>query len=476
MIKTYKFTSKYTNKGKLLSLEKLAKEYKKYCNSLIPALITSFYKEGRISKYPAQLKTSILSERYKQVCGQQVRGLIKSWQGKGKEKFKTFVYYSSLPEEQKKLLYTINKGNLWFAKSLIINGNEVPKETLKLVRKIFKRSISNRPALRSTSLCLDAKVARVEKGKDGGKFDYWIKLSSLSKGEPIYLPLKTYNYFEENKEKLKNFIQITNNSGKWHYGLISENSPVDNTGETILAMDMGLNNLVAIDTGELHGKKFIKLLQKYDFLIFHKRRNRQRLGEHTGSPLLKKNSKKLYELENQVKSLIKNEVGRILNKILDKYNPRAIVIEDLDLSLSKTPSRKVNRLLKRYGFGYIKEKLREKCEERGIELIEVNPAYTSQTCHCCGYVDENNRKSQSSFQCVYCGKKSNADINASRNILRRSQDEISIYTPYWKVKEILLKRFLSSVTPFHSSAHPLLSEGGHKGVGTRPTHYYRNTV
>ncbi|MCS7277328.1 MAG: transposase [Aquificaceae bacterium] len=32
-----------------------------------------------------------------------------------------------------------------------------------------------------------------------------------------------------------------------------------------------------------------------------------------------------------------------------------------------------------------------------------SPAYTSQTCSNCGYVDKENRKSRSEFECKLCG-------------------------------------------------------------------------
>ncbi|MCS6875800.1 MAG: zinc ribbon domain-containing protein [Aquificaceae bacterium] len=38
-------------------------------------------------------------------------------------------------------------------------------------------------------------------------------------------------------------------------------------------------------------------------------------------------------------------------------------------------------------------KLKELQEEYGIEVVCVNPAYTSQACIECGYVDNENRKS-----------------------------------------------------------------------------------
>lgn len=39
-----------------------------------------------------------------------------------------------------------------------------------------------------------------------------------------------------------------------------------------------------------------------------------------------------------------------------------------------------------------------------LEIVELNPAYTSQECYSCGYVDKSNRQSQSEFKCKCCGK------------------------------------------------------------------------
>ncbi len=60
----------------------------------------------------------------------------------------------------------------------------------------------------------------------------------------------------------------------------------------------------------------------------------------------------------------------------------------------------------------------------GIIVTEINPAYTSQTCSKCNYVDKRNRKNQETFICGFCHKKQNADINASKNILVRSSNEL----------------------------------------------------
>ena len=63
--------------------------------------------------------------------------------------------------------------------------------------------------------------------------------------------------------------------------------------------------------------------------------------------------------------------------------------------------------------------LRDKLAYKAARLIEVDPAYTSQTCSHCGHVAKDNRRSQASFECRACGRYGNADVNAALNILAR---------------------------------------------------------
>jgi len=57
-------------------------------------------------------------------------------------------------------------------------------------------------------------------------------------------------------------------------------------------------------------------------------------------------------------------------------------------------------------------------------LIKVNPHYTSQLCSKCAingieFKDKDNRKTQAQFKCISYGFTTNADLNASNNILFR---------------------------------------------------------
>jgi transposase len=56
-----------------------------------------------------------------------------------------------------------------------------------------------------------------------------------------------------------------------------------------------------------------------------------------------------------------------------------------------------------------------KAQAAGVAFVQVDPSYSSQTCHGCGWVDKRNRRSQSEFECGRCGFVGLADHNAAIN-------------------------------------------------------------
>ncbi len=51
-----------------------------------------------------------------------------------------------------------------------------------------------------------------------------------------------------------------------------------------------------------------------------------------------------------------------------------------------------------------------------MHVVKVPAAYTSQCCHECGHIAQENRESQAEFLCKRCGHTANADVNAAKNI------------------------------------------------------------
>jgi putative transposase len=91
----------------------------------------------------------------------------------------------------------------------------------------------------------------------------------------------------------------------------------------------------------------------------------------------------------------------------------------------ETPGKQVkqkqglNRSITQQSWGMFFEFLDYKLNERGGQLIKVDPKHTSQTCPKCGTVSKENRLSQSKFVCKTCDYSNNADVVAALNILAR---------------------------------------------------------
>ena len=99
-------------------------------------------------------------------------------------------------------------------------------------------------------------------------------------------------------------------------------------------------------------------------------------------------------------------------------------MEDLDNGFESTFAKdendlNYNRRLKLLHLGSLKDEFEHIARKYGIAVSLVQSFYTSQTCPHCGCIDKENRKSQEDFECIECGYKSNADLNASRNIRQR---------------------------------------------------------
>ena len=139
---------------------------------------------------------------------------------------------------------------------------------------------------------------------------------------------------------------------------------------------------------------------------------------------------------------MKNEVCRIINRIITLYKPEEIVIEKLNF-ISPNLSKRLNRLISKFGKREIENKFSSTSEELNTKITYVNPAYTSQECSRCGYIDKGNRKSQEEFKCKLCNLSLNADINGAKNIFKRSSlKEVSVYRSKKQVLRILTGNFL----------------------------------
>ena len=85
-------------------------------------------------------------------------------------------------------------------------------------------------------------------------------------------------------------------------------------------------------------------------------------------------------------------------------------------------SRKVNGMLSVFSRGKLTEKLMAELSWHGFPFVQVEPAYTSQTCPICGHLDKASRNGKI-FHCTCCGHTADADYVGSINIKARAEDK-----------------------------------------------------
>ncbi len=157
---------------------------------------------------------------------------------------------------------------------------------------------------------------------------------------------------------------------------------------------------------------------------------------------------------NQIKASLACEVNRGINELLAKKGFSILVTEDLRHSFTYDGSKTMNRRLSFWIRGILQDRICFKALAKGFRHEQVNPAYGSQTCPLCDFVDKKNR-SQDKFKCLHCGHEDHADRVAALNYARRYGDqEISRYTPYRQVKTILLDRFLRRLEAVQAATVP----------------------
>ena len=148
-----------------------------------------------------------------------------------------------------------------------------------------------------------------------------------------------------------------------------------------------------------------------------------KLKENKDYVIGKRKQNKIYHLNRELQSKIREEIASLCKRLkIHRYHHA--VMEDLDNGFKSTFAKdendlNYNRRLKLLHLGSMKDEFEHIARKYGIAVSLVQSYYTSQTCPKCGCIDSENRKNQEEFECIECGYKSNADLNASINIKQR---------------------------------------------------------
>lgn len=133
--------------------------------------------------------------------------------------------------------------------------------------------------------------------------------------------------------------------------------------------------------------------------------------------------RKLVKLHCKIKNQRKDFLHKLSKKYVTEYSH--VCVEDIKPSQMLNDNwRSLNKSILDSGWTIFKQMLHNKAVEAGCVVVNVNPAYTSQTCSGCGSIKKK-KLSERQHKCNVCGLNIGRDLNASRNILRVGMDSFA---------------------------------------------------
>ncbi|MCW5970708.1 MAG: hypothetical protein KIT57_19575 [Blastocatellales bacterium] len=173
------------NAGKLDELSPLAEEYLRVCQLYVDRLIGEGVRQP--NKYADLPKIeTMLSARWQRCAWQQACGMVQSW---------------------------------------------------------FSNGRKNPPVLKQINIQGNANVIKLEQSKKSG-YDYWLRVSTLVKGKPVYLPVKLHKYAKamiKQWEKLSTGIRLNRQGKRWYATSPSRNRNARRRESIASSVDIGSN-------------------------------------------------------------------------------------------------------------------------------------------------------------------------------------------------------------------------------------------
>lgn len=327
---------------------------------------------------------------------------------------------------------------------------EIPPHEQKVVRNYLRRVIRRKRGRPSQvkserSFALDPDMYDIETTQAGTQV---IAVTGLTPRQRVRIPLTGNTVITGN---IRIVLDPERQRVEVHY-TARVRVPGEQTGE-VVAVDAGLSEVFTDEAGNRYGTGLGELIYQESERILKKNRQRNKLyqlaekhsrkGHHKKARNIRKfNLGKKKQTRNKRKNRIELErqYNTALGKLIETRHPSVLVTEKLDIR-GKAKSKKMSRQVSLWPRGVLKERTEFKASAAGCCREQVNPAYSSQTCPFCWFVTGKNRQGDR-FKCLNCGYENRADRVAAMNLkARRTDPDITLWTPKAQVKAILLERF-----------------------------------
>ena len=199
--------------------------------------------------------------------------------------------------------------------------------------------------------------------------------------------------------------------GRWYLNVtVKVAKPEASKGGMSVGVDLGLKDFLATSDGlKVEAQRFYREME--DKLAVAQRANKKQRVKAIHAKIANRRKDALHKLSTQ----LVNEYG-------------AVFIGGVNAaSLAKT---RMAKSVLDAGWSAFRTMLRYKADDRGVWFEEVDEAYSTQTCSCCGSITGPKGVAGlgiRGWRCSVCGTEHDRDINAAKNILAAGRGCDSVF-------------------------------------------------
>jgi len=248
--------------------------------------------------------------------------------------------------------------------------------------------------------------ARIEKI---GKVKYQTNYK-LPQGRGIYKITNPHIEYKNNKWILSFGMECNNQTQ-----ILTDNS---------MGIDLGIKDLVIVSCGNefkvfknINKTKYVKKIKKQLKHSQRKVSKKYYTNKSWGkSNNILKTEKRVKQLYNKLSNIRKNYIHQTTRELINLL-PYRVVMEDLNVK-GMMKNKHLSKAIQEQCFYEFTRQMKYKCEEYGIEFIQVDRFYpSSKTCSNCGSIKKDLKLSDRVFICPECGFEIDRDKNASLNLM-----------------------------------------------------------
>ena len=253
--------------------------------------------------------------------------------------------------------------------------------------------------------------------------DWQVSLATVQSRERIAMNAGNYQ-----RDKLKGAKPTSTQLCKHRDGLfylhiqLKDDVPEPTKSSNVIGVDFGRRDIAVTSDGEKWDGQDIQQIRDRYSRVRASLQKRVAKGTRSTRRRARQILQRLSGRERRYQQWLNHRISKQIVQQA-KTVSATIAIEDLtgirertnELPRTKTERRRSNS----WSFYQLRLFLTYKAIQAGVELVAVNPAYTSQMCHQCLHIHPEQGKSYRSgktFKCGHCDWQGDADLNGAMNI------------------------------------------------------------